>query len=179
MAKQTIIGLDASTSTIGVGVLSYNSKSITLKHREFYKPPSNEIELFERLSQVKQYISGLISKYKPDQVALEDILLGKAKFTNIKTLTSLAIFNRVVGLTVYEALGKPPTLLNVLSIRHKLKKTKELPKKEDMPELVSEYLGIPFEYILNKKGKPIEENMDLADGIAVGIAQILIERGKK
>jgi hypothetical protein len=56
-----------------------------------------------------------------------------------------------------------------MTIRHGLKLNKELPKKEDMPELVSKHLGIKFPYEKNKNGKIKIENYDMADSVGVAL----------
>ena len=96
------------------------------------------------------------------------------------TVVTLASFNRMIGLLSYDYLKSHPGLFNVMSIRHGLKLNKNLPKKEEMPDLVSKHLGITFPYIKDKKGKIKPESFDMADGIAVALyyAFILTNRIK-
>lgn len=74
--------------------------------------------------------------------------------------------------------GRAPEFYNVMTIRHGLKLTKDLPKKEDMPTLVAQHLGITFPYEYNKLGNVKVESMDKADGMAVALYQALSLSGK-
>ena len=57
-------------------------------------------------------------------------------------------------------------------MRHAIKLSKVLPKKEEIPELVAKILNIKFPYVFNKKQKQIIENQDMADSIALILAYI-------
>ena len=166
-----ILGLDASTTTIGLSVIDYDDDSMTLVHHEYFKPPKKG-HILERLATVREFIFECMEKYRPDDVALEDIILFMRGHSTAKTVSSLAVLNRTVGLAVFNQSGRIPHLLNVMKIRHALKRTKELPSKEEIPDLVAFHLGIDFPMKLNKKGKTMVENYDVADAIAVALAFI-------
>lgn len=164
-----ILGLDASTSTIGICVLDFTlDGKFDLILANYYKPPKKGHPI-EKLAMTKMAIEKIIEKYNPDHIALEDIILFMKGKSTAKTTTSLAALNRTVGLAVYEKTTRPPTLLNVLTIRHAIK-IREVPDKEKIPETVAERLQIQFPWILNKNNKPIPENYDIADGMAVALA---------
>jgi len=171
--KTKILGLDISSSTIGVSLIEQNDKNLKLKllHYEYYKPPK-EGSIFERLSAIKSYILEILSKHKPDEVVIEDYIQFMSGGSGAKTIQLLAIINRTVGLTVYEKIGKVPHLLGVPTIRKLIKPEGYEGKvgKEEVPEIVAEILGIKFPWEYNKKARAIIENYDIADGIAVGIA---------
>jgi Holliday junction resolvasome RuvABC endonuclease subunit len=170
-----LLSLDASTSTIGLAVFDYtNFSDKKLIHYEYFKPPKNG-DIFERLAKVRDFIYTKLDKYSPDEVALEDIILFMKNKSSAATISSLAVLNRTVGLTIYNNCGKSPTLLNVMKIRHAIKTDKKLPSKEEIPNLVATHLLMEFPWIFNKKGKVIEENYDMADAIAVGLAFIKIK----
>lgn len=171
-----IIGIDASTKTIGIAILDFDGKKITLFHHEYFKPPKGP-NIFQRLVVVKKYITDLYIKYKPDEIAIEEFSQFMGGRSSAKTIIPLAIFNRTVGLTFFELTNKEPHMCNVNSIRAKLKLTKERPSKEDMPELVAKHLNIEFPWYkkIHKKTKKeiiMEESFDVADAIAVGIFYI-------
>ena len=183
-----IMGLDASSTTIGLCVLQYNNTKIKLEHVEFYKPPKKG-NIFERLQAVRKYIFDMTSKFNPDVVALEEILLwmggGKrcpvckqkmGRQSTAKTITTLTALNRTVGLAVLDNTGNVPFLYNVMRIRHQIKKGKVIPKKKDVPERVAALLNIKFPYKLNKLKNIAKENEDMADAIAVALCHIFIER---
>lgn len=170
-----LLSLDASTTTVGLAVFDYtNFADKQLIHCEYYKP-AKKGHIFERLAKVRDYIYSKMDTYHPDEVALEDIILFMKGHSTATTVSSLAVLNRTVGLAVYNHSGKPPELLNVMKIRHALKLYKTLPAKEEIPNLVAHHLKIDFPWILNKKEKPIVENYDMADAMAVGLASIKIK----
>lgn len=183
-----ILGLDASSTTIGLCLLKYNDKKIELEHVEFYKPPKKG-DIFERLRAIRQYIFDMTSTLNPDAVALEEILLwmggGKrcpvckqkmGRQSTAKTITTLTAINRTVGLAVLDKTGQSPFMYNVMSIRHKIKENKKIPKKEEVPERVAKILGIKFPYKMNKRNNIAKENEDMADAIAVALCHIFVER---
>jgi len=164
-----VLGLDAITNTIGICVLDFTlDGKFDLVIASYYKPPKKGHPI-ERLAITKSAIEKIIEKYKPDHVALEDIILFMKGKSTAKTTTSLASLNRTVGLAVYDKINAPPTLLNVLTIRHAIKNG-EVPDKEKIPETVASKLNIQFPWVYNKNNKPIVENYDVADGIAVALA---------
>lgn len=190
-----ILGIDASTSTIGLAIIDYSSlNDAKLVFQQFYKPKKN-ISIFQKLLQIKIFLSSFLLEWKPDHIAIEDIILFMQGHSTAKTISSLSILNRTVGLTVLETLHQEPYLLSVMSIRHALKLNKKFPKKEEIPELVAHYLKIdfPYYYKKNKKNDPSNkvkslkltpkiaiESYDVADAIAVGLAFIkLQEKNKK
>lgn len=178
------MGLDASTSTIGLSVIEYDEKLMKLIHYEYYKPASlSKVNELERLIQVKKFILDRIEKFNPDDVAIEDFARFMKGKSGAGTIIPLAILNRTICLTIYERLNKLPNILNVNTIRAKLKITNERPKKEEMPNIVAHHLNIEFPWIkkINKKTKNeklIEENYDIADSISCACAHIFINKIK-
>lgn len=183
-----VMGLDASSTTIGLCLLRYDDKKIELEHVEFYKP-TKKGDVFERLQDVRKYIFDKVSEFRPDEVSLEEILLwmggGKrcpvckqkmGRQSTAKTITTLTALNRTVGLAVLDKTGHSPYLYNVMKIRHQIKKGKKIPKKEDVPERVAKILDIDFPYKLNKRNNIAKENEDMADAIAVALCHIFVER---
>lgn len=173
-----ILSLDASTTTIGISVIDEDNSKIELKFLSHFKP-NKKLNIFEVLAMVRIKIQTLIDEFQPDEIVLEDIILFMPGRSTAATISALAVLNRTVGLAVYDKTGKPPILLNVTKIRHAIKKSKQLPAKEDIPELVAERLGISFPYMFDKKGKVIVENYDRADSIAVGLAYFELKKTGK
>jgi Holliday junction resolvasome RuvABC endonuclease subunit len=170
-----VMGLDASSTTIGLCLLSYDDKKITLDHITYYKPPKKG-NIFERLAAVRKYIEDKIDELKPDYVTIEDIVLFMKNKSSAATITTLAIVNRLIGLTVFDKLDMAPYLYNALRVRHAIKIGKDLPSKQEIPELVADILGTKFPYVKNKKGDNIKENEDMADAVAVGLCHIYMDR---
>lgn len=174
LIMKRILGLDASTTTIGLCVIDFDGYGKTLVHHEYFKPPKKG-DIFERLATVRDFIFERLDEYKPDHVCLEDIILFMKGHSTAKTINSLAVLNRTVGLAVFNHSGRAPTLLNVMKIRHALKLDKKLPTKEEIPDLVAFHLNLgEFPWRLNKKEKVMEENYDMADAMAVALTFIKI-----
>lgn len=172
-----ILGLDASTTTIGWSILEKdNNNNISLLHSGFFSPPKNGT-IFERLITTRKFIINLINQHAPDEVVLEDIILFMAGKSTAQTTLTLAIFNRIIGLTIVDSLSKEPKMINVMSLRHTLKENNILPSKEEIPELVAKKLNIKFPYILTlkgkNKGKIAKESYDIADSIALAYGYLI------
>ena len=153
--NETILGLDISTTTIGIAVLTRSKKRVKLKHVEFYKPPKNG-DLFERLFETKKAILKVVNEYNPDHVVIEDITQYMANKSGAKTIIALAVFNRMI--------------MNVNTIRKLIKTGDARLSKEEIPEAVAKHLNIDFPYEFNKKGKIAVESYDKADAIGAALA---------
>ncbi len=175
-----VAGFDISSTTTGWCILKIEDGSVKYLDSGYFKPLKKGT-IFDRLSHSKKEVEKILKKYKPDHVAIEDIISFMKGASTAKTIITLSLFNRIVGMTVYDYLGRSPELFNVMSIRHGLKLTKELPKKEDMPELASHHLGVKFPYYYGKGGKIKSESYDVADAwsVATYYSKLLTNQIKK
>lgn len=185
-AIKRILGIDCSSTTIGWCILEWNEATNDIQLIEAsYLKPSKKGSIIERIVDTRNQIRKIIVLAHPDYIAIEDIIKFMKGKSTAQTIIMLTTFNRMIGLTAFDYLGKAPELYNVMTIRHGLKTGKVLPKKEEMPALVAQHLGIVFPYEYGKKGKIKVENYDKADGIAVALyrARLLAghikRRGKK
>lgn len=181
-----ILGLDISTTTIGIAILEIDEKKSTqeklsskILHLSYYKPLKN-VHLYQMLSIAKKYILDLVSLYSPDYVFIEDIILFMPKRSTAATVTALAIINRSIGLHIFEEYSEP-ILLSVSKIRSFLKcgNTKN-PDKFDIPKILEKKLkfNFPYEYNRNKKIRP--EVYDMSDALAVAYAgAMMLLKNKK
>jgi Holliday junction resolvasome RuvABC endonuclease subunit len=169
-----ILSFDCSSTTIAYSVLQINKENnlIELKEVDFFKPiktPDFILKLVDSRNKLKE----IIEKTKPDLIAIEDIIKFFPGKSSANTIITLANFNRMLCVVAYDHLKVNPTMCSVMAIRHKLKESKELPSKQEMPELVAKHLKIKFPYKYKEKGKlkgqPLIENEDMADAIAVGL----------
>lgn len=174
-----ILGLDVSSATIGIAVIDCDDgyKFQKLIAFEYIKPPKKG-DIFERLEKTQKLIIDILEKYKPTDIAIEQIVQFMAGGSTAKTIISLTTFNRMVGLTCYKFLGRPPEMLSVMKIRHKLKLSKKLPKKEEIPALTQKRLGITLKPKYKKKRNGTKEiaveYFDMSDGLAVAICYMMI-----
>jgi Holliday junction resolvasome RuvABC endonuclease subunit len=179
---KTILGFDVSSTTIGYCILSWDdsNNNISLVKANYLKPIKKG-SIIERIADTRNKIQKIIVDAKPDHIAIEDIIQFMKGKSTAKTIIMLTTFNSMICLTAYDYLGKSPTLYSVMTIRHGLKTSKDLPKKEDMPALVAQHLGITFPYEYGKKGQIKMESYDKADGVAVALyhAFVLAEKIKR
>lgn len=172
-----VLGFDVSSTCIGWGLLSVDGYNVSYIDSGYFKPPKTG-DLISRIYKTKEAILDIITKFDPDEIAIEDIVQFMKGKSTAQTIIMLTTFNRMICLLSRDFLGKSPTLHNVMTIRHGLKINKKLPKKEDMPGLVSQHLGITFPYKFNKLGAKKIENYDEADGIAVSLYRSFLLSGK-
>jgi len=178
MSKKKILGLDVSTTTIGIAIVEFEKdiSDAKLIHTEYYKPNKKTDEI-NRLKEAVDYILKIAEKFKVDDVAVEEYIKFMKGSSGASTVIPLAIINTTLRLFIYEKLNIMPFVYNVLTIRHALKFNKKLPAKEDIPEIVARHLNInfPYEYKINRKTKQQDikiESYDVADSVAVALAHI-------
>lgn len=176
------MGLDASTSTIGISIIDYDESGLKLIHSEYYKPDKSN-GILEMLKLARGHILNLFGKYQVQEFVIEDYVRFMKGASSAATVIPLAILNMTLRLSMLD-IGINPESLNVLKIRHTIKIVKELPKKEDIPELVAQHLGIayPWLYKINKRTKQqviMEESYDVADSMAVAIAWAKLKTAPK
>jgi Holliday junction resolvasome RuvABC endonuclease subunit len=175
-----ILSLDASTTTIGIAVIDYNNGyQCKLIHSEYYKPDKS-IDLLDMLIKARSYILDIAIKYEINEFVIEDYLKFMKGKSSAATVIPLAILNTTLRLMIWDQLQIQSQALNVLKIRHALKLTKQLPTKEEIPDLVAHHLGIKYNWLykINKRTKQQvirEESYDVADAIAVGLALVKIK----
>ncbi len=174
-----VLGFDVSSTTIGWCLLEFDESNNKIEYvTAGYVKPLKKGSIIERIVDTRNKIQDIIDQVKPDYIGIEDIIQFMKGHSTAKTIIMLTTFNRMIGLCAYDYLKKSPELFSVMSIRHGLKTDKDLPKKEDMPELVAKHLEISFPYEYNKKGKVRVESFDMADGIAVALYYAFVLTGR-
>jgi Holliday junction resolvasome RuvABC endonuclease subunit len=173
MNEYIILGFDVSTTCVGWGAIKVSNNKMELLDSGYFCPVKHE-NVVQKLIDARKSILEIIYKIKPNYIGIENIIKFMKGKSSADTVVALTEINRMVCLASYDYLNALPELFNVLSIRSGLNKLssnvkKPMPKKEDMPDLVSTILGITFTYELNKRGTQKSENNDVADGIAVAL----------
>lgn len=178
MSEIKLLSLDISSTTIGWAVFKYNKDEFDLIDYGFIKPPKkNKGSISFRLNETMSLIKNLISKHGPDQIAVEDYAKGfSAKRSHANTIITLSTFNETVCLAAYQSLNKDVCRYPVATIRSRVGKLFGIKtvSKEDIFSLICQN-ATRFKLKLNKQGNVQKENMDTVDGIAVGIAHMLVE----
>ena len=174
-----ILGFDISSTCIGYCLLEFDDLTNDVKFIKCnYHKPTKKGNILERLYDTKNVIKKVIDEFKPDFIAIEDIIQFMKNKSSAKTVITLAVFNRMIGLLAYDYLGKSPELFNVMQIRHGLKLSAALPQKAEMPELVANHLKIAFPYVYKKKGNIDSVSEDMADSVAVALYCAYVHTGK-
>lgn len=170
------MSLDASTTTVGLAVIDYDETNMSIAHFEYYKPDKSGHQL-DMLIKAKEYLNAMLNTFHPHDLAIEEYVSFMKGNSTAATIVPLAVFNRTLCLAAYEKMNKLPSIINVNTVRSRIKLSKERPKKEDVPDVVAKHLNIDFPWFTKqtKKGatKTMVESYDVADAMAVGIAFIL------
>jgi len=181
-----VIGLDASTSTIGICILDYDEDGYqpSLVHYEYYKPQKQDSNKEKRpiadwVLEAREHIFNLIDCYDVTELVIEDYIRFMQGQSSAQTIIPLAILNMTLRIGVKDRYGWDATALTVGKVRHAIKRDHVLPKKEDIPALVSIYLFGIKEFPWFREFKPrkkvwaiMEESYDVADAMAVALAYV-------
>jgi len=175
--KKRVLGIDCSSSTIGIGVCEYDKKNLKYIACEYIKPIKSDDIAF-RLADTRDKLLEVFDKYKPDEIVIEEIISYMPGKSSANTIIVLATFNRMASLLAYDYLGKSPKHYSVMDIRRGIMMNNIVPDKEDIPDLTAKILKIKFPWELNKNKKRIVENNDKADALAVCLFECYIGIGK-
>lgn len=186
-----ILALDISSSTIGwafMELIEDDLMKATVIEYGHIKPKKGTekapLSLARRAGLAQIEIRKLLTKFKPDAVAIEDYAsrFPKGKSTS-RTIIVLATFNESMTIECINTLNIDPEKFPVMTIRSLLSKNfnKKLTSKEDVFEFIK--TSIPnFTVLMNKNNEIKEECGDESDAIAVGLAyfcNIWSKNGKK
>lgn len=177
----TVLGLDCSSSTVGWGLVGCGTDgTFALLAHGHIKPLDSKHGLFERLDDLFERIGQLCETLSPTHVALEDIFTYVKGKSTAKTITILAAFNRVAGLSVHRKNGGV-LLYSVNRVRPLIRKAYSVTakiEKQQLPDLVRRFLEPGFGDILDKNGNVSKITYDESDGIAVAWACALDIRSR-
>jgi len=177
---KSIVGFDISSSTLAYSLLEFNEDTKEIKFiLSNYIKPIKDGTIIERLVDTRNKVKAIIEQLRPDEIAIENIILFMKGASSANTITTLTSFNRMIGLLAYDMLNKQPTLISVMSIRSCIKRQANLPKipkKEELPNILEQLLNFKFPWEYNKKNKIIEENYDKSDAISCAYVYIIKER---
>jgi len=142
MQKVCYIGLDISTSIIGVCLLDYKEKLINLENINLKKIKC----IFDKSLEVQNYFNELKNRYDINnkvEISIEEALQSfKRGLSSAKTLSKLTRFNGIVSYLAYTELGSKPVYISVNTARKnlqiKIDKTLDKSTKEQVFEWVRE-----------------------------------------
>ena len=180
--NKVVLGLDVSTSRIGISVIDYNSN---LLRSEFIKLNSKE-SLEDRCYQVENYINNINSYnsinnkgYYIEEVFIESpfIMFSGGK-TTAMTMAKLQRFNGMVCYMLYKSLKIVPVSIAANKARGlvglKVKRG-ENTKLKAIEWVQNEY---PKDFIVEytRHGNPKPGTDDMADSVVITRAGLLIEK---
>jgi hypothetical protein len=171
-----VIGLDVSSSKIGIAVLDDNKKILT---SEVIKLRSDET-LENRALMLENKLQKLKKFYFIDNVYVEEpfIAFGGGK-TTAQTIATLQRFNGMCCYSIYRVFEKPPVMVSVRSARSKL--GIKIPKgtaQKDSKKYIIEYVEKnhpEFQYSLTSHGNPQPGTDDRADAVVIALYGLDLE----
>jgi Holliday junction resolvasome RuvABC endonuclease subunit len=168
--KPAVIGLDVSSSKIGIAVLDENKKILT---SEVIKLKSDN-SLENRALMLENKLEKLKKHYFIDDVYVEEpfIAFGGGK-TTAQTMATLQRFNGMCCYSVYRVFEKTPIMVPVRSARSKL--GIKIPKgtaQKDSKKFIIEYVEKnhpEFQYNTTAHGNPQPGTDDRADAVVIAL----------
>ena len=147
------LGIDPGLATVGWGVIDVErGKPKVVSYGVILTPKDKKLP--DRLSIIEEDINQVISKYKPDEIALEELFFN----TNITTGINVAQARGVILLTAVKACGGKLFEYTPLQIKQALTGYGRAEKRQ-IQEMTKTFLG------LSKIPKPD----DAADALAVAL----------
>ncbi|MFA7069557.1 MAG: crossover junction endodeoxyribonuclease RuvC [Sulfurimonas sp.] len=146
-----ILGIDPGTRKMGYAIVSFENSKISLVEAGLIKISADELQY--QIPQMLEAFEGIFTKFKIDEVALEDIFYAH----NPKTTIKLAQFRGAIMLMLLQQFG-PFSEYTALQVKQALTGNGKA-SKEQVAFMVKRLLGI------KKEIKPL----DITDAIAVAI----------
>ncbi len=117
-----LIGLDVSTTTVGITALADDGKLLGVSHVSLGKIPADEVgrkgDLVRKALSV--YVS-LVEEHGPAKVFIESpVKRFSPKFSNADTISKLARFNGVVSFIAYDVYGSEAISVTPAEARKKV-----------------------------------------------------------
>jgi len=177
-----IIGLDISTSTVGITILNESGQ---LEAMTYIKPPktskkNGEVNIYNKVEYTVSKIKEVAEQYNIKYIFIEEPLKNG---NNVNTTVLLAKFNFMVAQKMRDLFKITPIHITVHDVRKyyfpeyvttkkekgEIKETLSFPKDVDKKVLIFNKVKteIKYDWVYDKKGKRIEENYDMTDSYIV------------
>ena len=176
-----ILGLDISTTIVGVAIIDKDGRLVHSEHWDITKQEN----LFEKAELVGSYLWQLGAQYNIEEVYIETALKkffpGKSR---ADTIIKLAKFNGIVSWLCFDTFGKSPIFINVNTARSLYglsfpRGTKGIQRKKMVIEAVIEREKSAFKYEWARGGKNYKKGTDdRADAIVIVRAGEFLRRNK-
>jgi hypothetical protein len=176
------LGLDISTSVIGVSLFDDNDKVCSLEYIKFKQKST----LFEKLNDFIEYIDNLdkalFLKENLKHISIEEPLKKfKGKFSNSDTIQKLTFMNAMVSGYIYTKFKIEPRYYNVSTARKiafpTLKIPQSAPNKKYLvwEKVVEKEPQINWKYS-KRTHQLMQENFDMSDAYVVGLCDIVVRK---
>ena len=165
-----ILGLDVSTSKIGIAVMDYDKKIVSSDLIKF----KTETSLEERAKLFENKLIKLKKHYPIMEVFVEEpfIAFGGGK-TTAHTMAKLQRFNGMCCYSVFSIFESLPIMVNVRTARNKLGiKIPKGTKQNETKKYIIEYVQnnhAEFIYGVTAHGNPVPGTDDKADAIVIAL----------
>lgn len=172
-----ILGLDVSSSKIGIAILDYDKKIVTTDLIKF-KP---ETPLEERAKLFENKLVKLQNFYNIEEVFVEEpfIAFGGGK-TTAHTMAKLQRFNGMCCYTIYNIFESVPNMVNVRMARSRLGiKIPKGTKQNETKKFIVEYVQNnhpEFTYNKTAHGNFVPGTDDKADAIVIALYGLTTEK---
>lgn len=166
--ERIIIGIDPGTNVMGYGVLGVDKKKLTLIAMGVIKLNKFD-DHYLRLRRIFERVTGLITQYLPDEMAVEAPFFGK----NVQSMLKLG---RAQGVAMAAALNRDIPIAEYEPRKIKLSITGNgAASKEQVAEMLRRTLSIPKD--------EMPEFLDATDALAAAVCHYyesskpLVEKG--
>jgi len=169
------LGLDISTSVIGIAILDMTGKIVKLEFLNFH----NVETLFEKIKLFKEKMINIVQKYPISKIAVEEALQGYGGGSSVQIRTMLSEFNAICRYVICEQFENsiPITLLNRQSIIAFIRKHMgwTIKGKMQKKQLVKHfYKRKLYDFPLKPRAKtPIKESEDMVDAWAAALCLVM------
>lgn len=171
-----ILGLDISTSVVGVALFFEDYKCHELSYIKF-KPGTN---LFIKLDEFMKYYEEKFGDITISHIHIEEPLKKfKGKFSNADTIQKLTQMNAMISGYLYKKYNIEPLYFNVNTARSIVFPELKIPQSHPNKKYLIWEAVMKVEPTINWKYSPrthklMDENFDMCDAWVVGMAGILM-----
>lgn len=168
-----ILGLDISTTVVGISIFDEEYKLHELSYVQFGK----KLSLFEKLDEFINHFEKY-SNLKFTAISIEEPLMKFAgKFSNAQTIQKLTQMNAMISGYLYRNFNIEPFYYNVQSARKLAFPNLSIPQSHPNKKYLIWEAVMKLEPHLNwkytKTGKLDDTNFDMTDAFVVGMAHIV------
>jgi hypothetical protein len=176
------LGLDISTSVIGVSLFNNEDKICSLEYIKFKQKST----IFEKLDDFTNYIDklddALFLKENLKHISIEEPLKKfKGKFSNSDTIQKLTFMNAMVSGYIYQKFKIEPRYYNVSTARKIALPTLTIPQSAPnkkylvWEKVVEKEPQINWKYS-KRTHQLMQENFDMSDAYVVGLCDIIVRK---